>query len=251
VNQAERLRLACRWDDALELLAGREDVEARVERVRILTDKHTLAEDVGGELTGAIDELAGAAGGDPRVDSFVRTERGLKLHAEFLQDRSKGEPPDELRLFEEALELRRGYGDERKIAESLFHVGLVHQVIRGDTPTSEPFFRESYDRAKAAGDEMVMSYAVRHLGFAFLEAGDLDGAEEAMRESLELRKRTGWVAGIAAAESGVAAVSAARGRTTDAIELVESARSRLVEIRANRALRFADAQLEGLRAGRE
>jgi len=98
---------------------------------------------------------------------------------------------------------------------------------------------------------MLMSYAVRHRGFARQAAGDLDAAEADLRESLELRRATGWAAGIAAAEAGVAQLLGERGRLDEAIELTEKARAILVEIGAVRVLGFADGQLAELRAAAE
>jgi tetratricopeptide (TPR) repeat protein len=248
VTDSERLRLAGRWDDALTCLAGRDDLDAAIERVRILTEKNTFAEGAGEEFEDAIDTLAARAEGDRRIEALVLARRGLKLHSWFLEDRSRGEPPDELRLFDEALAIRRGLGDEGEIAESLFHVGLVHQVVRGDSQAALPYFEESYERAGAAGDELVASYAVRHLGFARQEAGDLDRAEEDFRESLELRRRAGWVSGVAAAELALVFLFAEQGRREEALSLAESVRETLSELGAARLLPLVEAQVDQLRA---
>jgi tetratricopeptide (TPR) repeat protein len=247
VTEAERLRLAGRWDDALETLAGRDDVEAAMERVRILADVNMLVRDVDGELERAIDAVETLGVGDRRAEAFVLERRGLRLHTAFLHDRSAGEPPDELPLFEQALGLRREIGDERGIAESLFHIGLVHQVVRDDSPASLPWFQESYERAREAGDDLLRSYTVRHLGFAYQEAGDTAGAEQALRESLELRREAGWTAGVAAAELGLAGLLAERDRSDEARALAESARATLETLGATRFLAFAQAQLDELR----
>ena len=74
----------------------------------------------------------------------------------------------------------------------LFHVGLVHQVVRGDHGTARPYFEESYDRAVSLGDDVLASYALRHVAFCDEEAGDLDAAERRHEETLELRRRAGW-----------------------------------------------------------
>jgi tetratricopeptide (TPR) repeat protein len=243
VTDAERLRLAGRWDEALESIAGRDDVDAAMERVRILADVNMLARDVGDELARAIDAVAELAGDDPRVEAFVFDRRGLALHTAFLHDRSRGEPPDELRLFEEALALRRELGDEVDIAESLFHVGLVHQVVRGDSPASLPWFQESYDRATAARDEVLMSYAVRHLAYIHAEAGDSGRAEQAFRESLELRQWAGWIAGIAAAELALAEHLGEQGRVEEARTLGESACNTFRRLGATRILVIAEGVL--------
>jgi tetratricopeptide (TPR) repeat protein len=217
------LRLAGRWDEALETLAGRDDLDAARERVIVLADKNMIAGSAGEELDAAIDALAEAGAGDRRIEAFVLTRRGAKLHSTFLADRSAGEPPGEMHLFEEALAVRREIGDEPGIAESLFYVGLVHQVVRDDSPTSLPYFRESYERAKAGGDDLLASYAIRHIAFATHQEGDFDQAEAEFRESLELRQQVGWVPGVAAAEFALAELLRERGRADEALALARSA----------------------------
>jgi len=246
VSAARSLRLAGRWDEALETLAGRDDVDAAMERVLVLADVNMLVRDSGDELERAIDAVAELAGDDRRIGAFVLARRGLLLHTAFLHDRSRGEPPDELGLFEEALALRRGLGDEADIAESLFHVGLVHQVVRGDSPASLPWFQESYDRGAAAGDEVLMSYSVRHLGFAHAEAGDAERAEREFRESLELRQLAGWTAGIAAAELALAEHLGEQGRIEEARALGESACETFHRLGAARFLAIAEGVVEAI-----
>src|SRR5687768_5200074 len=121
VERARALRLQGRWADALAALDGDESSEALVERVLVLADENLLA-----------------------------------LHGAFLRDRSQGEPPEEMEPFERALQPRRELGDAHGVAESLFHVGLVHQVVRGDNDVSRPFFAESYERPREIGDELLM-----------------------------------------------------------------------------------------------
>jgi tetratricopeptide (TPR) repeat protein len=246
VNDAERLRLAGRWDEALESLAGRDDADAAMQRVGVLADVNMLVRDVGPELEEAIDAVADIAVDDPRIEAFVLSRRGLLLHTAFLHDRGRGEPPDELRLFEEALTIRRALDDARDVAESLFHVGLVHQVVRGDSPGSFPWFQESYERAREAGDGLLMSYAVRHLGFARAEAGDAQGAERDLRESLDLRRQAGWIPGVAPAQLALAELLAEQGRREEALALAESARTTLEDLGATRFLAFAEATLAGI-----
>lgn len=237
----EELRLAGRWDEALASLGGRDDADAAQERVLVLADRNMVQGGYGDQVEAALDDLAGLAGGDRRIEAFVLARRGLKLHSEFLRNRDAGEPPDELPLFEQALAIRREIGDEEGVAESLFHIGLVHQVVRGDSPASQPWFQESYDRAREQGDELLMSYAVRHLGFASQEAGDNETAERQFRESLELRKRAGWRAGVAAAELALAMLYAEQDRSDEANALAESARATFTELAATHMLGILEA----------
>jgi hypothetical protein len=141
VDVLSSVRLKGRWEDALRELEGRDDADALVERVLVLADESLLARDRSAELADAIAAVERVAGDDRRLEAFVLARRGLALHSEFLHDRSGGEPDGELDYFERALALRREIGDERGVAESLFHVGLVHHVVRGEHATARPFFR--------------------------------------------------------------------------------------------------------------
>ncbi len=249
MQSAEELRLAGQWGDALDALGDRGDADALVERVLILADENLLARDRSAELEEAIGVVEEAArSGDRRLSAFALARRGLVLHGGFLRDRSAGEPPGEMELFERALELRRELGDERGIAESLFHVGLVHQVVRGDHSTARPFFEESYDRAVALEDDVLASYALRHVAFCDDDAGDVDTAERRHVETLELRRRAGWIPGVAAQLLALAEVRAQRGRTDEAGELAREARSILSALGAERLLTIVDAELEALEA---
>ena len=246
MNDAERLRLEGRWDAALESLAGRNDVDAAMERVRILADVNMLARDTGTELEREIDMVARLAGDDSRIEAFVLSRRGQRLHVAFLQNRDGGEPPGEMQFFERALAIRRKLGDERDIAESLFHVGLVHQVVRGDSPKSVPWFEESYERARRAGDEILMSYSVRHLAFAHAMDGDHERAGRAFQESLELRERAGWIAGVPPAQLALAEHLAETGWADEGRALAETACTTLRELGADRFLTVAETVLAEL-----
>jgi tetratricopeptide (TPR) repeat protein len=244
----EQLRLAGRWDEALAELDGRDDADALVERVLVLADQNLLARDRSAELEaaiGAVEEEA-ARGGDQRLTAFALARRGLALHGGFLRDRSTGEPPGELELFERALALRRELADEAGIAESLVYVGLVHQVVRGDHASARPYFEESYERAVRLGDDVQASYALRHVAFCDAADGDLDAAERHHDETLELRRRAGWTWGVAAELIEVADMRVRRGRKEEARELAREARSIFTAIGADRLLSLVGAELEQL-----
>lgn len=245
-----RLRLEGRWREALDALSGRDDVDARLERLRILGDEHLFGRDRSAEID---DELAAVAAvadetGDAALRAFVLTRRGLALHVGYLADRSRGEPPEELPSFEQALALRQELGDREGVAESLFHIGLVHQLVRGDDERARGYFRESYAVAEEAGDELMKSYAVRHIAAADETVGDLEAARRGFAESLALRERAGWRAGTAAAQVALAAVLRRQGRRDEARALAEQAVATFEEIEAVRALSFMRDALDELLA---
>lgn len=102
-------------------------------------------------------------------------------------------------LFEQALEIRRELGDRAGIAESLFGLGLVHQVLHEDWDTAMRCYRESLELAEEHGDLLLRSEVHRHIGF-YHTAGDLqsDLALHHLRISHELRAELGdarWIPG--------------------------------------------------------
>jgi tetratricopeptide (TPR) repeat protein len=216
-----------------------------VQRVLDLAEENLLVRDRSAELEAAIAgvERAAAERGDRSLEAFALSRRGLALHGEFLRDRSRGEPPGEMELFERALDIRREAGDEHGVAESLFHVGLVHQVVRGDHKTARRLFEESYARAT---DDVTASYALRHIAFCDDEAGDAESAERRHEEALELRRGAGWQAGIAAQLAAIADLRARRGDRAGAAELAGEARTILVELGAERALAMFGPELDDL-----
>jgi tetratricopeptide (TPR) repeat protein len=100
-------------------------------------------------------------------------------------------------LFQRALTIRQALNDLGGVAQSLFGVGLVHQVLRGDWTTALPYFRQALALSEEHGDVLTRSEAHRHVGFYFLvEAGQPDQALHHLRISLDLREDFGdprWI----------------------------------------------------------
>ena len=244
LGQAERLRLAGRWDEALAHLGGGKHPDGPVllAIARTLSDRATFGGRADEARSAAVlDELERLAdeSGDRSLLAAALDLRGRILHARFLADRGAGEPEGELALFERGLELRDP-DDKGGVAESLFHVGLVHQVIRDDGPRSEPYFEQSYELAAEAGDAVLRSHAIRHLGWTRQERGDVDGARAAFEESLALRERAGFVPGVGAAALALAQFEAEHGRAERALELLAHAREVFAAVGMDRFFDFAD-----------
>lgn len=234
---ADTWRLRGRWDDALVLLRGvlpvaSDQGDAALARVclalaRVLTDEATFGGyDTLAEREALLDEAQACAerAADPQVQADLLDARGMSLHATFLDSSERHEPPDELALFERGLELRQQTGDERLIGESLFHVGLVHGVVRQDHARALPYFTEAYQRATAAGDLVGASYAIRHIAFAHHDAGDDNAARTALLESLELRERAGFIPGVAMALVMLAYAANDQGQRGQAYAYLERAK---------------------------
>ena len=131
------------------------------------------------------------AEGGRRSEAEALDLLGVLLHFRTI-DRPRVEwpgidPGPEQQLFERALAIRRELGDPAGVAESLLHLGWVHQVLRNDPGAATPLFREALTLAEPDGDADVRSELHRHVGFhVMLEEKRPQEALPHFRTSLEL-----------------------------------------------------------------
>jgi tetratricopeptide (TPR) repeat protein len=141
------------------------------------------------------------ADGDRALEAAVLDRQAMLMHFRALDDDDlgKADSEGEEALFQQALEIRRDLGDPAGTAESLFGVGLVHQVLRQDWEAAMPYYWEALDLADRHGDLLLRSEVHRHVGF-YYAMSDLqsDKALEHLRVSHELRAELGdprWIPG--------------------------------------------------------
>lgn len=207
-------------------LMPRKDVTRyrEADRVKMSTDKRI-------ERAGLLYERA-VFGGDAAalgtaerelnaVEADLALARGRISHARFLEQRV--EDPQALALFQRAAMLYQMLGDARGEGESLFWIGVFHQVVRHDAAAAGPALARSHELAARVGDKLTLSYVLRHLGIAEHTAGRLDVARQRLEESVRLRREIGFLPGVAANLVGLTYIAAADGRYDDALALVEEA----------------------------
>jgi tetratricopeptide (TPR) repeat protein len=140
------------------------------------------------------------ADGDRALEAAVLDRLGMLMHFRALEgDPTEADSDGEEALFQQALTIRRELGDQAGVAESLFGIGLVHQVLRQDWDAAMPYYWEAFDLAEAHGDLLLRSEVHRHIGF-YYAMSDLqsDKALEHLRISHELRAELGdprWIPG--------------------------------------------------------
>jgi tetratricopeptide (TPR) repeat protein len=140
------------------------------------------------------------ADGDRALEAAVLDRQAMLMHFRALDDDpAKADSEGEEALFQQALEIRRGLADPAGTAESLFGLGLVHQVLRQDWETAMHYYWEALELADRYGDLLLRSEVHRHVGF-YYAMSDLqsDKALEHLRISHELRAELGdprWIPG--------------------------------------------------------
>jgi tetratricopeptide (TPR) repeat protein len=209
--RAEALAVRSRWQAARQLVErGLAEARARGDRAgeaRLLLRRgRTLSEETrhrGGDRAPAHADLTAARGlaeaaGDRALLAASLDALGLDRYTGWYSSQDPADLAGADELFRQALALREPGGDSAGLADSHFHVGLVHQM-RGELDAARRRFETSLAVAERIRDELRMSYAHRHLGYLAELGRDLAAAEDGYRRSLELRERAGGGVGVAAA----------------------------------------------------
>jgi tetratricopeptide (TPR) repeat protein len=176
---------------------------------------------------------AAQSSGDTRTEAFVIDRLGMVAHYRNIMRLIDGvhiveaDMAAEEALFRRALEMREALGDVAGAAQSLFGVGLVHQVLRGDWPTAMGYYTQAFSLAGEAGTALDLysrSEIHRHLGFYFMvQEVDLEKAIDHLSTSLELREGLGDERLLPSALVALGQAEAAAGNRRRAIELLERA----------------------------
>jgi tetratricopeptide (TPR) repeat protein len=143
-------------------------------------DKHAVID--------AIEEAASRMHDDHLLAGAL-FHRGMALHIEFIM--AVGDPDREAECFARAAELYEATGDREGAAMATAMLGIFHHVDRLDREAAEPILRRAYDSAPP-GPSLARSEAARHLGQIRQELGDPESGLALLEESLELRRAAGW-----------------------------------------------------------
>jgi tetratricopeptide (TPR) repeat protein len=235
-SRAAMLHRAGRLDDALALLgsagqsglvtsdeAASEVLRLTLLRAKILTDRIFYANrgyDEAVETLEAADTLA------QRLDDQLSASTALDLvgMADYYRVMQAGSADygSALPRFQVALARREELNDSRGVAESLFHVGLVHERLEQYDEALD-MYRRAYMLARERGHLLEQSYAARHLGGGAQEMGDLDAALAYFRESLALRQELGTTLLLPLAHIALGEVMLARQDADGAAQEYEQA----------------------------
>jgi len=169
------------------------------------------------------------------------------------------DPGPEQELFERALAIRRQIGDQAGVAESLLHLGWVHQVLRGEADVSMPLFREALAFVQPDGDVHVRSELHRHIGFHLaMEDRRSEKALPHFETSLELWRSLGEPArevfglvALARCDSDAGRHREALAHSREALELARQGRFRARVVTAAESTRrtVEDAARRALQRG--
>jgi tetratricopeptide (TPR) repeat protein len=137
---------------------------------------------------------------DRAAEAAAIDRLGMLMHLRALgEDFALADTAAEEALFQQALIIRREIGDLAGAAESLFGIGLVHQVFGDDWATAMPYYWEALALAEQHAGPLTRSEVHRHVGFFYLVSDvQPERALFHLRKSAELRAEHGdprWVPG--------------------------------------------------------
>jgi tetratricopeptide (TPR) repeat protein len=236
-RRAEALTWQGRWDEAKRLVErGLEDARRRgdgaAEARLLLRRGHTITNQTrhrGGDGAPALADLEAArraaqASGDRELLADAIDALGMHRFVGWFATQRADDLAAADQQFREALATRASLGESPPLADSHFHVGLVHQ-FRNEDDAARREFERALAIAERAGDAPRMSHPTRHLGYMAERRRAWVEAEEMYRRSLELFERSGPGPGVAAAQVTLAELRYARGgNPDDALSLLVRAR---------------------------
>jgi tetratricopeptide (TPR) repeat protein len=150
-----------------------------------------------------------------------------------------------LGYFERALGIRMEIQDERGIAASSFHIGLVYQNRHPASEDSIQQAFEAFERSYAAASEggfaFEKAHAARHLAYIYDKRNEPDKAYRLHREFLETNQRIGFKPYLSPAHVMVGLAHFRRGELAEAEQHLQRAYQAASEIRSDHFL--ADAAM--------
>jgi hypothetical protein len=191
-------------------------------------------------LEGALEQAR--MDGDRSTEAAALHQLGMLMHFHTLDRDLEGAAPEaEESLFRSALAIRREIGDMAGMAESLFGIGIVQQVLRHDWTAAMPYFGDAMALADAHGNALTRSECHRHVGFYYVaETTEAEEGLRHLRTSLDLRHEWGDVRWVPSGTFAVAMAELVLGRRTNGIAQLRQA------IQQSRAARLSEKRTQAI-----
>ncbi len=169
--------------------------------------------------------------------------KGLALYSQAFSNNDFNAP---VPYLQKALAYRKEKGDNRGIAETIFHLAIIKDFksnsTKQDKDEAMKLYREGYLIAKKGDFKVELSYFARHIA-AQLISKDLDSAYFYFNQSLNLRLECGLKLFIAPAQNALADVFREMNKLSEAADLYNAA---LENATKTKAYRFAVTSLSSL-----
>jgi tetratricopeptide (TPR) repeat protein len=237
VTVARRLRDRQRAGDAQGAVQGLEDDEDHFRAaLRLLLDRGDV--EPAAEIIGAVGFLWYLTGSFREGIEWCRELFAYDLnlpdallasvlHVYGTLLRSWVHPAEGMEMLEKEVEIRRKIGDDARLAAALNNLGNMQSDL-GHSSQAEATLREAIHHFTAAGESAALSYCT--LAWSAFDAGRLDEATEHSEMGLSEASAYGDPYGTALAQTFIAWCSVLLGRTVEAWNLLERARTAMLDL---------------------
>jgi diguanylate cyclase (GGDEF)-like protein len=143
--------------------------------------------------------------------------------------RASGDSAGAQQYYEKALAAYERLGFAAGASGATYNLGLIQQDLKKYQEAIR-YFERSRDAAIALGDDYLLSLAVGSAGSAHLELGQLDRADELIRQALAQCEKAQRHRGILANLANLARVQHLQGRSADALKTLDRALALAVKL---------------------
>ena len=137
----------------------------------------------------------------------------------------RGDLDQALVLFTRAVALAEAADDQAALSGLLGDLAVTHRR-RGDIPAAIHTNRRAIEAARACGHDLNVARWSGNLGGLLMHAGETDAAEGCFRDAALAAARTGLPDQMSIAGGHLAAIMGARGRFSEAMEIMREALDR-------------------------
>jgi len=145
-----------------------------------------------------------------------------------------GRPDESARVYAEAVERARRFGDHGRLSYALN--GLGGHYMETDPEAGIPLFEESLQLAREVGDEDSVAVTLQNLARCQLRTGRLEAAAGGLREALQIALRIGATRPTIYVLDTCAALAAASGDAASAARFLGAADAQWQRIKVERAV---------------
>jgi class 3 adenylate cyclase len=175
---------------------------------------------------------------DSSLLSVYRKYLGAAINNEGILNQNKGRSKEAVKLYEQALSLRKEVNDQQGVAETYNNLGLIYHT-QGNVPMAIDLYRKSLAIQEKINDIAGMSTSLLNLSVIFFNQGDLDLAREFVEKSLGLMEKSDDEFGRSYALNNLAKIYQAEGKLKLSLETHQRSLDLREKIQDNQGIAFS------------
>jgi len=136
---------------------------------------------------------------------FFKSSLASAIYNTGYYQQGKGNIPEALKHYREALKMHNESGNKKEIANCLNSLGIIY-LNQGNIPQSLEFFHRSIKIQEEIGDKEGLAYSLNNIGYIFKNQGDTQKALDYYLKSLKIQEEAGDKEGVARMYGNIGAI---------------------------------------------